>query len=628
MKHTLRCFVLTLFTIFVNSSMRAQNADQLIFNQYLQSYSFAGGSFIIDTGKTVNAIEKRAFLIWSANVQPDSLKRYLSLSEYGYTGNFINERVMPFHKNASLKTLFPKKIIKSKFSRSYYMLGYNINSSHLLSGLTVYSSPVVYKIDANTLNMIWSRRVQNAVISPNTVNTVIEYNDIIETSDGNVVLAGKYAANTTQKEYVLATKLLGVNGALSWVRQYFFGNSCNEGATSIAQTTDGNISVTGYVKRCTPPSLTGANDMFYVQITTAGNPIAGTYKKFQWTGTLNLTADKITRYTNILGADKLVVSGYVDQPRGTSYDRQILIANINQNGTPINWFHIGDSLADVANDLIFQQITGTTDYYLYLTGYTSNYVSVTAKRTEVYYLQLKFNAAAGVTGLVEFSTFPVTTLPYNNNSGRVGLEIKNASYYKRFAILATGIYKPTTLGSQTYTDVLIRDLSDTTGKCIRQFQPPIKQFGVQYLTANYDYTIPSFKVYKDSWLNLGPLFPKQICQQLYIDSTGASLAAPQTAASASDAVTTTGTKASIFATPNPVKSLLTLSTANGEALTGKAATASINIYSSSMQLVQTVKVTQTNKNLIVIPVNTLTPGLYFVQLIQPGAVKTVKFIKE
>ena len=115
---------------------------------------------------------------------------------------------------------------------------------------------------------------------------------------------------------------------------------------------------------------------------------------------------------------------------------------------------------------------------------------------------------------------------------------------------------------------------------------------------------------------------------LYIDPTGASLAAPQTAASASDAVTTTGTKASIFATPNPVKSLLTLSTANGEALTGKAATASINIYSSSMQLVQTVKVTQTNKNLIVIPVNTLTPGLYFVQLIQPGAVKTVKFIKE
>src|SRR6266850_960321 len=123
MKKTLQCLCAAL-SIFFAGKLQAQNADEIIYNQYLQSYNYAGGSFVIDTGQTVNTPEKKAFLIWASNVQPDTLKRYLSLSEYGTSGNYLNEKVSAAYKNASLKTLFPKKIIKSKFSHVYYLLGY------------------------------------------------------------------------------------------------------------------------------------------------------------------------------------------------------------------------------------------------------------------------------------------------------------------------------------------------------------------------------------------------------------------------------------------------------------------------------------------------------------------------
>ena len=630
MKKALQCLSAAVSIIFMSIYVHAQNADEIIYNQYLSNYSYAGGSFVIDTGQGVNTTMKKAFLIWAANVKPDSLERYLSLSEYGSLGNYLNEKVSTPHKNATLRTLFPKKIIKSRYAHVYYLLGYVINSSHLLNNVKVYSSPVVYKIDGNTLNVIWASRIHLAAITANNAGTIIEYNDIIETKDGNIVLAGKYATSTFQKEYVLATKLFGAAGTLSWFHYYFFGNSCNEAANSVAETTDGNLSFTGYVRRCATSSFSGPTDMFYTQLTAAGIPVAGTYRKFPWIGALNLWGDKVTCYTNIAGNDNLVISGYVDMPKGISYDRQIFIANIKQNGNFINFFLIGDTLADVANDLIFQQQPGTQDYLLYLTGYTSNYNSTSSARNEVYFLELKFNAVAGVTGLVEFSTFPLTAPAFNTYTGRVGIEIKNASFYKRLAILTTGTYRPSLFGNQTYTNVLIRDFADQSGTCIRRFNPPVKQFTIDALQASSYYVTPNLKVYREGWTTLGPLITKQLCQQVKINPYEASLVAPVVSSVVSDAMSTNqkNKHEEIIVMPNPVKNMLQLFTATGESITNRTGAATINIYSSAMQPVQTMKITHAGRNAMSIPVDRLKPGVYFLQLIKSGSVNTVKFVKE
>jgi hypothetical protein len=91
---------------------------------------------VIDTGTSTSGVD-RAFLIWASNTKPDSLKRYLSLSEYGTAGQYLNERASIAHKNGILKTLLPKKMIKSKLSHSYYLLGYVINSNHPIPGTAI-----------------------------------------------------------------------------------------------------------------------------------------------------------------------------------------------------------------------------------------------------------------------------------------------------------------------------------------------------------------------------------------------------------------------------------------------------------------------------------------------------------
>ena len=76
--------------------------------------------------------------------------------------------------------MFPKKIIKSRFERAYYLLAYVTNSSHKISGFNVFSSPVVFKINAATLTLVWAGKINLAGLSPNNLSTVIEYNDMVK----------------------------------------------------------------------------------------------------------------------------------------------------------------------------------------------------------------------------------------------------------------------------------------------------------------------------------------------------------------------------------------------------------------------------------------------------------------
>lgn len=626
MKKSLQRFAAALCLLFVSVSLTAQNADKIIYNQYQSKYDFIGGSFVIDTGISQVGL-KRAFLIWANNLQPDTLKRFITLSEHDPGLNFLTEQGMPGFTNGNVKTLFPKKIIKSKYAHVYYLLAYVLNSNHPIINSTgtsflVNSSPVIYKIDGNTLNPIWVSRIHLSNITPNNIKTIIEYNDIIETSDKNLVLAGKYAKNANSKESVLATKLDFITGGLIWYYYYNFGQTCNESANSLAETTDGKLSLTGYVRKCTAPSLTGSNDAFYAELKPTGAPVIGTYQRYFWPANLDLWADKITLYTASSGNDRLIISGYIDIPvtGTTAFNRQILIMNVKQTGGIISTHHIGDPKPDVANDLIVQPQSVSPDYVLHLTGQTDNYNSTAAVTNEAYYLQLKFNANTGVTALTEFSTFPVTTPPFNTYRGRTGIEIKNAGLFRKFAILTNGRYRPVANATQTYTDVLIRDFADISGSCIKQFQPPVTFVQVGFGNKPEQKTQPPFAVYKEDWIHLGPLKTEKLCKDIQVD--------PSQALTSKASVSGTTVRSNIKIAPNPVKSMLRISTLNGESLTGKSTQAEIRVLNASMQVLQTVKINKATGSNISLPAYKLNPGIYFIQLISNGEISSAQFIKE
>ncbi len=614
------------FVIFTNLvtcfKLSAQNADEIIFNQYQSPYNYVAGSFVIDTGIS-RTNQKRAFLIWANNLQQDSLKRNFSLSEYDPNLNFLTEQGSSTEKFGSVKNMFPKKIIKSKFGHIYYLLSYTTSSNNSVGGFKVYSSPVVYKIDGNTLGIIWVKKINLSAINPNNLNTVIGYNDIIETSDKNVVLVGKYAANTQAQEYVLATKLKGSSGAILWRYRYFTGEQCNEAANSVAETNDKKLSLTGYVKKCTPPTFNGNSDVFYLELQANGVPVAGTYAHYIWPSNLNMWGDKITCYTSAPGKDQLIISGYVDVQAVTgTTDRQILVINLKQNGAVVTAQHVGDPKTDVCNDLIVTKNgTSTTDYLIYLTGQTSNYNSQASVSAEAYFMYAKFNTASGINSLAEFSTFPVTTTPFNAYRSRNGVEIKNAGDYKKFAILATGVYQPTTTTSATYSNMLIRDFSDASGKCIKQQQPPVKQFSFDRKSANVFVDSPLLGVYRESWIKLNQLFVKEPCQTIKID--------PSHALNLKEADNDSNESLqALRVNPNPANSDININTVDGAALTGKNKNAVIRIYNSAMQVEKIVSINEVQGNTIKLPVAQLKPGVYIIQLIRGNEVLGCTFIKE
>jgi hypothetical protein len=618
MKKKLLLQFITCASFAVSFKASAQNADEIIFNQYLPQYNYTAGSFVVDTGISQANFQKRAFLIWANNLPQDSLKRYFSLSEYDGNLNFLTEQGNTAEKQGSVKNMFPKKIIKSKFERAYYLLAYVTNSSHKISGFTVYSSPVVFKIDAATLTLKWARKI-NLSVTAATANTVIEYNDMIETRDKNIVLVGKYAANTQAKEFILSTKLNGSSGALLWQYTYKTGNNCNEAANSVAETTDGNLSLTGYVKKCVPgQTLSGNADVFYMEMQSYGVPVPGAYERFVWPSGLNLWGDKITCYTSSAGSDQLIISGYIDIQSVTgAINRQILIMNLKQNGSLVTAQHIGNTGSDICNDLIFKKNgTSGNDYLIYLTGQT---VSTSAKAVgQAYFTYAKFNTATGVGSIAEFSTFPNSLNP---NGSRTGVEIKNAGDYKKFAILATGIYQPAAGTTATYSNVLLRDFNDTSLNCIKKQRVPVTQFGIDRKISTVTFDTPFLKIYKEGWIKLGTLFVKEPCQHISIDP---SHALDRETVNKEEIQTAKTLRVS----PNPAQSSIMLTTADGTKLTGDYKNAVIQVYNYAMQVEKVITVLPSQGGSVQIPVSRLLPGIYRIQLTRGNETLGCSFIKE
>ena len=84
----------------------------------------------------------------------------------------------------------------------------------------------------------------------------------------------------------------------------------------------------------------------------------------------------------------------------------------------------------------------------------------------------------------------------------------------------------------------------------------------------------------------------------------------------------------ISISPNPVTNLLRIETSPGEALLANSATTTIHIYSPSIQLMQSIKITRADRNVVTIDVDMLAKRVHFLQFVNADGVRTAKFIKE
>jgi hypothetical protein len=602
-------YTLLVVCISAISTTYAQNADQLYFNQMALDHDYQAASFVVDTAPS-NSAFKRAFLLWSKNVYRDSAYRFLSLDEFGPTGNFLSEHVN-VHKNVSTRSLFPKKIIKAESFDGYYLLGYVTRSFNLINGLQVYSTPVVIKVDAN-LNPVWVRKIHYAAVSPNNQNALIEYNDIIEARNGEVILAGRFSPYFSgQQQRVLVTRLKGTNGNIIWNYYYFNSPVCNAVALSIAEAKDENIALTGYIENCVSPSFTGTRELLYMLLNPAGSPLI-TEKLV--TGQTSLVGDKIVKHA---GGDVFFISGYIDTYGVTgALNRQILIVDIKESGGVISVHHIGDAGTEIANDLIFKDF-GHDTYHLFLTGYTSSYDQ--SVKTEVYYLQLKYSG--GGMGLLEFSTFPRPSERYNY---RMGVEIKKAGK-ERFAILDNASYN---LGnqSQMFTNVLVRDLNDGSGKCIKRHEPPVVPIDLRIVQLSSDNINPGFRVYLEGYDRFEKVTPQLECGEFIIDAPNAGTIPgnPDEITRKAGIVQATIEKeaeATLRVYPNPVQNELYIE--YGQAVKEPV---SVKIYSGSMQFIKEYRMA--GKNKLAVPVSGLAAGVYFVRVESKAGVQSFKVRKE
>jgi Secretion system C-terminal sorting domain len=594
---------------------RAQNADNLYFTSPAVpniNHDYKAASFVVDQFPGSN----RGMVLWARSAYSAIANNALTLDELDVSGSPFTQHAN-IHANVASGNIVAKKIIESCITRHFYMIGHVRNSTHLIGGFTLNFSPVIIKVDANTLNAVWVRKLHFAGMTTALAAREIEYNDITETRNGDLVLAGRYRESPNFPERVLAARLSAAGG-LIWSNFYTIAPNCNAAAFSVVEATDLSLSLTGYVEDCTPPAFTGRRKLLYATLTGAGAPIL--FERVQNAANISLTGDKIVRRTNIAGGDAFFISGFIDIPLATgATNRQILFMDIRQNGVVINTFHIGEAGAEVANDMLFKDL-GTGVYHIFLTGSTSSYDP--AVRTEAYFCWLKYDGFG--LGLNEFVRYPRPTTSY---TARTGVELKKAGT-DRFAILANNVY---TVGvpaqNREFSNIFIRDLADP-GNCIKPQNPPIVFIGME--TPTYAKTqTPILTLYGETY-TVTPRIPFQReCNpgNFKVDPTAATIVNCKPdqilrAQPVNPLVTAEEPEVKAFGIfPNPVKNSLQIDLSSWN-MPGKAV--HVQIYTSEMRLVKETKMTVGTA----IDVAALPEGLYFVRVTGDRQKGLGRFVKE
>ncbi len=599
-----RHFYLFLAAILLATLTYGQNAQQLYFNQLSTDFDYQARSFVVDTPPTPNGA--RAFLVWSKNFTKDLSLRGLSLDEFDKSGNFLSEQIN-MQPQSPTEAIQPKKIIKAQRVTGYYLLGYVIRSFNTINGFQVYSTPLVIRLDEN-LRPVWIYKIHYTTINSSNAQSLIEYNDIIEASNGDLVLAGRYSDAPGQQSRVLLTRL-NQAGTVLWAYQYFPGG-CNAEAFSLTETTNRNLAVTGYVEECgSTPS--GQRRLLYANISSTGIPIV--LEKLG-NNPLALEGSKIVKHTNVAGADEFFITGYIDVvPPIGPVNRQVLLVDIKESGAPITINHIGDAGSENANDLIYKD-AGNGSYELYLTGATTSYY--TNVKSEAFYLQLKYSGQ--VLGLQEFSTFPSLMSSY---VARRGLEIKKAGK-DRFAILANNDFVISNQ-QRNFTHVFVRDLSDPTGNCIKLHQPPVTRYSMDVKTIALNFPRLPFTIYRDDFRPFEKINPRLECGDFYIDAYNAAAAARMMKAAPLVVQPTVKGPVAVKVFPNPVKDQLYIE--HPSTFTKGVATA--RVYSTDMRLLRQISL-PAGGNRSNISMDGLPAGLYFLQLQYGSEAQLIKIKKD
>lgn len=590
-------FYLVVIAWFIGVSItHGQNADQQYYNAFALQFHYKAASFVVDT--PFSAAAPQAFLLWSANVYQDSTKSSLSLDQFDASGNFISEHVVP-QPGKGLPSLLPKKIFRMKNGQGYYLLGYVIQSTNLVNGIPVYSTPVVVRLNP-VLNPVWVQKLHFSSVSTANANALIEYNDLIEAVNGDVIIAGRYSpVPAGQQINVLATRLTN-GGTIVWNYQYSTNFTCNANALSLTEATDNNIILTGYVELCTN-GFGGPRQALFLRLQPGGVPVTG----FAYIGaTTESAGTKIVKRTTIAGNDAFFISGFTDVTAATgAVNRQVLILDVRETGAIIGAFHVGDAGTEESNDLVIRDL-GNQNYLLYLTGFTTSYYTAVSK--EVFFLQLRY--LPGTLGLVEFSTFPQTA----SYTERYGVEIKAAGK-DRFAILANANYIISSASNtSTFTNVLIRDLSTTNQQCIKIHQPPVSSLNLSPKQLTVSPVALSFKPYAEKYTLFQKVYPKALCGQFKVSAYDAlssgvieqRVAAPGVLPNKLAPVTRQET-VSVY--PNPASNYVFIQ--YSKPITGKV---QARVFGADMRLLKTVEISDNSRKTL--SLDGLPAGLYFIQV--------------
>lgn len=591
------------------STTQAQNADQQYYNTLALKFHYKAASFVVDT--PFSAAAPQAFLLWSANVYQDSTKSSLSLDQFDAAGNFISEHVVP-QSGKLLPSLLPKKIFRMKNGNGYYLLGYVIQSTNLINGIPVYSTPVVLRLDP-LLNAVWVQKLHFSAVSTANANALIEYNDLIEAVNGDVIIAGRYSPTPAGQQINILTTRLTNAGTIVWNYQYSTSFTCNANALSLTEATDNNIILTGYVELCTS-GFSGPRQVLFLRLQPTGIPVTG----FAYLGaTTESAGTKIVKRTNIGGNDAFFISGFTDVTAATgAVNRQVLILDVRETGAIVGSFHVGDAGTEESNDLVIRDL-GNENYLLYLTGFTTSYYTAVSK--EAFFLQLRY--VPGSLGLVEFSTFPQTA----NYTERYGLEIKAAGKDK-FAILANANYIISgASNTSTFTNVLIRDLSTTSQQCIKLHQPPVSVINLSPKQLTVSPIALSFKPYAEKYTLFQKVYPKLLCGQFAVkayDALNSGVIEQRVAAPALPinkvVPATKAETVSIY--PNPASNYVFIE--YSKPITTKVL---VKVYGADMRLLKTVEVKDNSRKTL--SLDGLPSGLYFIQVGDSNKSETFKILK-
>jgi hypothetical protein len=614
---------------------KTQNADNLYYNSLSPSFDYQAASFVIDTAKPTYGFQ-RAMLLWATNTGPATTQRSLTLDETIANGTPVTQHIN-VQNNTVFKGLQPKKIIRSKFSKNYYLLAYVVNSTHLINNIAVTSSAFVLKLDDN-LNLVWSSKIHFNPVTAANAGALIEYNDIIETNDKNIVIVGRYARTQTDRQGLQMAKLDQGTGLNIWWYWYFLW-SCHANGLSVAEASNGELAVTGYAEQCTPPAFNGNRQLLFARTRSDGTPIQ--FRKFLNSG--NFCGDKITRFitTAIAGADRFFITGFTDVPTPVAgvFNRQNLVIDIAQNGTINRASHFGESpRSEEVNDHIFSKLVFVASTYeLYLTGYTNSYTSNSA--SEAYFSILRYNSATLTFTITRYDVMRNTYPPSTVYNSRRGIEVKNAGP-RRFAILLNSSFTNTTTTVppvtyiHAYTNVFVRDLTAADTVCQRPKTPPLTNTNWHFLDTTAIWQGPNYKVYPEIWTITQPIPFSRVCGTNWVifpkQAINAMVNPPDEIAPDEDVPTARQAVAAgkliqgdvLF--PNPAGSEVTIALNKSFALAPRPV--SIRLLSPEMKVIRTESISYRPYHSIAL--RGLLPGMYVIEVVQGNSKRLYRFVKE